>query len=253
MDRNAFIIEIDGETDAQPTSIPSVDALEFASAMVGLVTKIAARSDNPVHFHGIEIVDKCTQFVMGVDNVPAAREAAAATLRILSGTDIPRGLRDPVDRVRQSLSRLERADLGAKVMIDTLVRDVRTEGGDDPRAPIAVEVLRCIPVRAGGESPAVRFKDAIHADEQPFTLATSKQQAQELGALLYTEVEVTAEIVRLKDGQFESGQLVSFERVASNSSDAWRTWFAPNAPYWDGMDANEVLRELDRDPEASHG
>lgn len=86
--------------------------------------------------------------------------------------------------------------------------------------------IRAKPIHVGGEKPTAHFESPF---EEPFTLSITKEDARRLGALLYQDVDIEAEVVRDVEGKIESGKLLTFEVVEDvDPRPAWREWHQTN-------------------------
>jgi hypothetical protein len=64
-----------------------------------------------------------------------------------------------------------------------------------------------------------------------------------VGALLYTEVEIEAELLRAADGTIEDGQLRAVTRLSDDAPlEAWSEWYRSiGSPWSDVIDLEEAF------------
>jgi len=73
----------------------------------------------------------------------------------------------------------------------------------------------------------VRFESG--SEEHPFTLETSKEDAQAIAGYLYQDLDISARIHRGSDNRI-SGELIAFEPLDDgDAATAWRSWYRQNA------------------------
>lgn len=96
----------------------------------------------------------------------------------------------------------------------------------EPREPSPMDEMlsiRATPMNVGGEAPWAWFRSPL---EDGFGIELSIEQARELGALLYREVDIVAFVSRGADGRIECGRLTSWELVEDGDPrPAWREWY----------------------------
>jgi len=240
-----FLLELDGP-DVHPASVESAKLLEFASAYLALLGRMATEEEAPISFHGLEIIDKCVAIQVKPDDVDYARILAGASASYLSGDRPPRGLGANVARVQQSIREFPK-DYKAKVIVGPWIQPLfipETKPTSD--LPAAIETMRATVQRIGGADPRVRFKGLL--DRYPFSVDISQSEAMALAPHLYKDVEIVIKVTRTAEGRAAYCELVSFEPVVTqDAGDAWREWFRPYATHWDDVkDLSEALGRRDQ-------
>lgn len=240
IDPTDLVVEIDG---AQPDSIAAAPALAVFDAFLKLVASVGAQRDEPVTFVGLRVIDKCTALATRPDNLSLARAHASESLQLLLSPHRPKfGVLQRVLEARKAL-----ADLPDTYSVSVRVSDLHAPlPHRHPEAltlPTAIEVLRVRPIRAGGRNATVKFESVLEG--QSFTLKTTPAMARRLGALLYTEVDLEATVVRAVDGRILDGRILDAHELGNRGRSALEEWFAPYAEAW--ADVVDVEEELDRD------
>jgi hypothetical protein len=216
---------------------PSI-VLALASSYVDALRSLAVTSDLDLDLRGLQIRDRCVEIAFGVNKLGPAREAAQEVNQALASTERPRGAIGAIDRLRDALSAIPPAIHVTVAAGGSWKRSLQVRSAEDASPALELVTLRAVPVRAGGATPVVRF----HADrENDFSLSTDIDMARALGAHLYREVEIEAEIARNELGAISGGRALSFEPVESTDAiEAWDKWFAQSAGKWD-EDSVEAL------------
>jgi hypothetical protein len=232
-----LVIELDG---VEPSDITAPLAVEYLRSMLRLVTAV---SNNPLELRGMRIVNKCTAFAIGAADVPATQLATEEALRVLRAGHVEAGLGSIVTDARRAVANLP-ASWIPKLRIGTLSTEVERRRAPSATLPMSLEVLRVVPLRVGGSTAAVRFHPVL--EDRDFTLGATPTMARRLGAYLYLEVDIHAEIIRSLDGAVETGRVVDFDATSDiGDISQWEAWYRKNASAWD--DVEDVEQELDRD------
>lgn len=229
-----LVFEIDG---VEPNEIDSLASLDFIRAMLRVVVSVGEVLDVDVAFSGVRIINKCTAFAFNAPDPAGTSVAVKRALFLVHNADA-RG--EEYDAVRKALRALP-PTYRTRVHVDGFSADVTTPLALAPTWTTSLEVFRATPQRAGGAKPAVRFR--APTEPRAFTLRATEALARELGGLLYTEVEIEAEVVRAADGTIEDGTLRSVTRLSDAPPlEAWTSWYESlGSPYSDVIDIEEAL------------
>lgn len=241
-------IELDGK-DVHPDSVDTGRTLEFVAAMLELIGNVAKLDGRELTFSGLAIRDKCAQVVVRTSDGERARNASMTTLAILArdetDLDVDQiwSLQPLVERVQRAVRGLPDGQIPSlQVRNDKAV--VHIDTSPPPTMPTSVVILRAIPQRSGGVDPKVRF--SAFAERDAFSLDVTPEQARQIGAHLYHELEIEAQVVRLLDGRIVSGKLIEFHPLDRGDSLAlWQAWYRENAAHFEDVD--DIEAELGRD------
>lgn len=153
----------------------------------------------------------------------------------MTATDAPA----PVRRLRSAVSRLP-VHVHAEVHVGTWKSLVQTTLVRDDQPLRELTTLRAKLLRVGGIRRAVRLRTG---DDRDFSLEASEDELRQLGACLYREIEIEAEVERDDHGNILDGRLLSFAVVDDERSaaDAWQQWFDDNAGEWDETSVENFL------------
>lgn len=215
-----LVLEIDGPgVHPETADVPAV--LELASAFFQLVVANADEVGG-IKLTNIQIQAKCLAIAALPDRLGVAKTCAQHAIIQIAGGEAPKGCGKYVERMRAAIIRLP-TNHSVKVLAGPWRGSVVAEKLR-PEEPISETIsIRAIPIRIGGNRPAVRF----HCEsEDEFTLTATQQKAREIGPYLYREIDIEALVQRDADGAIVGGQLVSFEPLSeSDPRPAWREWF----------------------------
>jgi|GEM_PF-3236156 len=237
-------VVVDGP-DVHPSTVSARPVLELVAAYIALLEKDADLHGAKLHFSGIRIVDKCVMVASTPSSLDAAKTAARNFHAYSRGAPMPHGLTRFFERVMEARKRLP-SEMEATVGV-----------GDLAWPLICLDLSGLLPEstfsgrvrvnRVGGTKAVIRFLS--ESEDAPFVLTISAEQAPQLGALLYSEVDIEAVILRDADGSIRGGHLVSFEKVTDqNPREAWLAWMAENAPRWQTVE--DIDAELFDDEDA---
>ncbi|MCK5798395.1 MAG: hypothetical protein KAI47_14490 [Deltaproteobacteria bacterium] len=228
-----------------PETVDSLSLLEMGAAFFELVREVAAKSDVPVRFTGLRIVEKCAAVAVRADAFEAAQEAAQQARYCVDGSHEIPGTEKFVKRVRKVMARQPsklRVLHGAGSM---RLQEIRPPKASQAITPVMASTLavRAQVVRVGGANPAARFTSGDEKDD--FTLEMDREMAARLAGWLYTEVDIEAIICRHASGGIKSGTLTSFHPLEDvDPLEAWGAWAEAHA---DGLREalNERKQEVD--------
>lgn len=237
------LLEVNGP-DVHPWTVDSVKLLEFGSAYLELLQKIAAEEETSMSFRGISIEDKCVALRVQPADAAQARHLADLSTFYVGGHDVPKGLGGHVARVQKSL-RAFPLEYEAKVIIGPWAQRIAVpEASGLPDPPFSIESVRATILRVGGAEPRVRVRPVHEA--YPFSMHVKVDDARKLGERLYGEADLTIRVLRSSDDRVLSAELIDFDIVSDeDAGEAWRAWFRPYVEHWDQI--RDIEGELRRD------
>jgi hypothetical protein len=238
--KQVFAFEIHGAT---PETVDTNMALRLASAYFDHLRRVSDAKTLDLSFQGLTVRKKCVRIEAMPNSLSVARAAAERTARIVRLAEpVPVGLEQATERLRHELRSLP-ASLRAKTVAGKWQRALRAPEPDAMPGPWEITELRITVVRVGGSEPTLTC--ASGSEVGSFTLRVSQDQARRLGAMLYSEVDVEAEIHRDESGHISWGRVMTIHELDSSPpSEAWRRWFASAASGWD--DVEDIEAELGR-------
>ncbi len=215
-----MVLEIDGPgVHPETADVPAV--LELAAAFFQLVAANANEAGG-IKLTNIKIYDKCLAIAALPDRLDLAKTCAQYAVEQISGGEVPKGCGKHVERARAAIIHLP-TDHHVKVLVGPWHGNVVAEKQRSAEPINETISIRAIPIRIGGNRPAVRFRCEL---EDEFTLMATQEQARDIGSCLYREIDIDASVQRDAEGTIVGGQLVSFERLSeSDPRPAWREWF----------------------------
>lgn len=223
------------KTQFTPRSADPVQVLALAASYLESLQAIAADAGETLDVEGIELRPGSVELAFRIGKLAPVQEYARELARAMTATDAPA----PVRRLRSAVSRLPvhvhaEVHVGAwKSLVQaTLIRD------DQPLRELTT--LRAKLLRVGGIRRAVRLRAG---DDRDFSLEASEDELRQLGAYLYREIEIEAEVERDDHGNILEGRLLSFAVVDDErgAADAWQQWFDDNAGEWDEASVENFL------------
>lgn len=219
---DALVLEIAGP-GVTPSTVDAALMLELSAALVALVAKNAEEDDLDLSLSGLRIINKCAAVVVGVNQMVNAERCAVESLRQVAGvTDGPKGSATLIARVRDAHRSLPPGHT-AKVIVGPWARKIEPASAEPPPLDSILSV-RATLMRVGGNDPVARFSSPIEA--APFTLRVSKQQAKELGHLLYQSVDIEARVARDAEGGIARGKLDRYARMDEGDPvELWGAWY----------------------------
>ncbi len=234
-----LIIRFDGD-GVHPHSMVADRVLEFVGTFTEVMRRAAETREYEVTFTGLELRDKCAEFVLLVGEVEYAVEAAQDAVSLMEQSELPKGLGEPVKRARRAFRALPRG-YSASLMIDAYSAPLGRRPTPGALMPWSQETFRARPMRAGGTRPAVRFSAN---NGEKFTLSATEEIAKDFGHVLYEDVLVRALISRHRHNlSVHSGEVQGFTRLNdAEPTTAWQEWFASHADDWaDVVDIEHAL------------
>lgn len=238
-DESSILLEVDAP-GLSPANVDSVALLRLATAFLRLLLENAMRAKKTLSLEGLAVVDKCAAIRVHADDIVVAKICAAASLRQIRDDDPPHGLQSLADEARAA-ARLLPGAYRAKVIVGNWSQTIPLPSASSPAPLDSLVAFRARVIRVGGKTPAARFASDF---EEDFSLRVSEEQAKELGALLYREIDLDAQVSRNSEGMIEAGRLRSYTPVdEGGAAAAWRDWFkSVGGSEWDQMD--EIESEL---------
>jgi hypothetical protein len=222
-----LFVEIDGPGVA-PATVDPVGILSIAASYFALLQELADDQGIELKLTGLEVRDKCAAVVCRTSDRGAAWELTGRVAAYVSGmSEWPKGYRGGIETLRKAIQRLP-AHQKARVVVgaDWEIPLSAHDAGDGV-PPYETIHRRARPIRVGGKVPAVRFESG--SEEHPFTLETSRENAQAIAGYLYQDLDIVARIRRGPDGRI-SGELIAFEPLEDgDATTAWRSWYRENA------------------------
>jgi hypothetical protein len=221
-DPNLYVVlEIDGP-GVHVASVDDPGLLELAAAFFQLLRVNASESAGALALTDVRIFDKCAAVAAKPDRFDLAKDCIEDVVRQIAGADPPRGGIEFATRARFAVRRLP-PECSVEVSVGALHRDVVALSSILQEPLDSMLSIRATPIRTGGRNAAVRFTSDM---EEDFTLDTTRAIARDIGAHLYSEVDIEGTVRRALDGTIASGRLISFEPVESGDPrPAWREWF----------------------------
>jgi hypothetical protein len=229
-----------------PKTVDSVLLLRLAEACMRLTEKVAEASRVGLSFRGLAVTKGSAAVAMTPSDLRTARVVAGRAMRIVRGDEeTPQGADGVVDDVRAQLRALPRGQ-SASFLVGKWAAPLTApalDRADD--APWERTELRVRPVRVGGSGQTATATLTSGSELAPFRADLSREHARQLGALLWEDVDVELEMCRSADGRIEHARVTDVHVLgAGDPATTWRTWFAANAPEWEGVD--NVLEALER-------
>ena len=217
-----LLLEVEGG-DVHLENVDPVAILELGAAFFALLEVNADDLGISLDLRQVELLEKCAAIGVRPSTQDGARECAFLTALQLSGrADAPHGGKTFVDRARTARLRWGE-EVGLRVALDGWSQDIDIETSYVEPPPPELLTMRAKPIRVGGKRPSVRFTSPL--EDEAFTLRVSEDQARILGACLYQEVEISAQISRNAARTIDSGILQHIEKVADDDPrPAWRAW-----------------------------
>jgi hypothetical protein len=215
-------IEIDGEGVA-PDAVDASALLRIATSVVDLVERLAVEKGSTVCFGSIKVVDKCAALAVGSDNPRIVKSAVPEVQLVLVGDrPAPRGGQGSADTLRSALRKLSPdqrvALLQRKIKQPLVIRDV-----DGPKST-AITSFRARLIKIGGKNPTAQFRSAF---QDRITLEMKREVAIRIGALLYREMDIVAQVSYTSELDIKRGTLLEFT-VVDESRDPvaeLRAWY----------------------------
>ncbi len=240
-----LMLEVDGaepDTVADPLAV-----LELAAAYFDLVVKLAKDRGYDLGLKGLHIFNKCVAIaIKPVNPLEAQASARSAVLLVERHPKAKARHRTAVDRVRRARTGLPK-QYTASVRLAELTLPLTVIEFVDTMMPWSMTTMRVVPYKAGGKNDAaVRFTSIL--EDYDFTLDVSSDAARELGAVLYHEVEIEAEVQRDAAGRITQGKVLRINPLDDKPDlSAWQDWFrfSGRQSQWDAADNLE--EELGRD------
>jgi hypothetical protein len=236
-----FLIELDGP-GVSPETVDTVQLLQLAEMAFRLVLKVSEGARATFTLRGLHVRDKCVAVAAVPSDMSAAQIGAARMIGLVDGREPPtHGIDGLVRDIREQLRKLP-AGQAAKCLAGEWSHKLEAPPLP-PERPWERTELRATVVRVGGIKPRAWFTSDSERDV--FNVAADVEDAVALGQHLYTEVDVTLDVVRNADGAIEDGKVVEVVPLAEgDSAEVWRSWFAKNASQWEQID--DVMVELGR-------
>lgn len=218
-----------------PETADPVQVLTLAAAYLESLQVIAVDAGTTLSVEGIELRPGSVELAFRVKQL-APVQALARELRRVMAAGSGAG---PIKRLRTALAKLP-AHVRAEVHVGAWTSPIESSTADDHGPFLELTTLRAQLIRVGGIRPAVRLRTS---DDRDFSLEASEDQLRALGAHLYREIEIDAEVERDGHGHVHDGRLVSFAPVIDDQDPAaaWQKWFDENAGDWDEASVEAIL------------
>jgi hypothetical protein len=218
-----------------PETADPVQILALAASYLESLQVIAADAGETLRVEGIELRPGSVELAFRVDKLAPVQAYARELARAMAATDPPA----PIKRLKAAIARLP-VNVHAEVQVGAWKSSVESATVSDQQPLRELTTLRAKLLRIGGIRRAVRLRTS---DDRDFSLEASEDQLRALGAQLYREVEIEAEVERDQHGNVEDGRLLSFAVVMEDQdpAGAWQTWFDENAGEWDEASVEELL------------
>lgn len=234
-------IELDGD-GVSPSTVEARSLLDLASTLIELIGELGKDADQPVTFRGLAVQDKCIALATTVSPPDMAEDLSREALVLVAGQDsVDRGFVELVARARQAVNALP-LGITPRIIVGSWSGVVKSAPSHDFGLTKEVTELRVRVVRAGGAGRMVR----LHSVSEPkdFSLHASEELCRKLGAHLYQDVDVVAEILRTANGVIDGGEVHDVFEVLGSGGGDFRTWLADAAGDWAGV--TDVLKEIGR-------
>jgi hypothetical protein len=228
-------LRLDGE-DLHPKNADPRATLRIASAYFEALAAVAATTGVELALEGCEIIDKCLS--VETRYRPDLHDGVITTTGLVSQyltnkAKPSKGTKRYIDDLGRALSELTSSESCDVFLGDTKYPLVPALPKDSSTVS-SLTTIRCVVIRAGGESPKVRLR-AI-GEARAFVLdCASKAQAAQLGEVLYREVDAEVEITRDSASQMITGgslrEFVEVPVLEDPVSD-WKAWFSPYREAW---------------------
>jgi hypothetical protein len=244
-------LEIDGP-GVHPETLDPLATLELGAAYLKLLKKIAEEARVDLEFKGLTVQDKCAALQFTPDNPARAEAVAVEAFELLEGGRLtPHVLESVLSGFRSAVNNLP-SQQSVTVLVRSRKLPVRPAPVAKPEKRVSSTKLRAVVLQVGGKNPTVRFVSKSEG-ERPFTVSADKEQARELGALLFELVDAEVQLERNPDGVIAKGRLLKFTPVSAEKNlQAWTDWYKAAASEWD--DVEDIEEELGRnDEEESRG
>jgi hypothetical protein len=222
-----LLVEIDGP-GVDPSTVDPVGILSIAASYFALLQELADDQGIELKLTGIEVRDKCAAVVCHTADRGAARELTGRITAYVSGmSESPKGYRGDIETLRKAIQRLPAHQRARVVAGSGWEIPLSAHEAGDEAPPYETIHRRARPIRVGGKAPAVRFESG--SEEHPFTLETSRENAQAIAGYLYQDLDIIARIHQRPDNRI-SGELIAFEPLDDgDATAAWRSWYRQNA------------------------
>jgi len=236
---NHIALELDGD-GVSPTSVDTVQFTRLAAAYFNLLDRIASQQGFSLKIEGIGIQDKCVALVGSASHADAAKEVTTVAASYINGsTSIPRGLRSDAEQLQQILRELPETQRVRVLVGNDWCQNLTQQSEEQSLPPLEWLALRVTLMRVGGATPAIRCASIF--EEQQFTLTATRDLVQNLGPHVYKEIEIDACVQRDLDGRIREGAVVNFRLLDDeDATEAWKSWYAANASFWDEVSDIEV-------------
>lgn len=239
--------------DGPDVSVETADTallLSLSGAFIAVMTWLISADGLTNRFHGLGVVDKCAAVTATLDPGVSAVKYAKTAIAFAAGGKTPRGVGGHVKWLRDALQSLPPGH-SVTVYSEGAALPVLVDAEESPGFPWERDTFRARTVAISGNesgSLKVRFRSETEGD---FSLSVKHiETAKALGGMLLDELEITAEFHRGADGTIDDGELQEYVVVEDgDAEEAWRTWFAPHAGYWNEQESIEGA--LGRDTEST--
>jgi hypothetical protein len=245
-----LILEVSGP-EVRSLTVDAAKMLEFGSAFLSLIQKMAKEDGTTVPLRGLSVLDKCVALAIPLqaEHATYVRQISDISGSYVLGGNVPRGLRGPVNRLKDALRGFP-IGYKQKIIIGSWERDISVTSLDsNTNPPYAIESVRAMVLKVGGKYPTVRLQ-SLH-DESAFTVDVDRELAKKFAEHLYDSADLTLKILRTSEGKIVIAELARDGEVIFVSKDdpteAWKRWFQPHADHWNGIvDIEGELRNRDR-------
>lgn len=229
---HTIALEVSGEGVCAET----VDApllLEIASSFFALVQGNAREEQKDLAIRGISITNKCVQ-VAAMTTQPDMAQffVQKAHLQIAGELPAAHGCRSLIKRAQNALRRAP-ADWVIRYQAGSWSRSVALTPKKIRPMKELLALRATVHQLTGSPHPQVRL--SARTESRSFTLKAKKELIKRL--VILSEIDAQAVIQRDADGAIETGRLIDFEPV-STESDAiaeWTDWYQQNAAEWDAV------------------
>jgi hypothetical protein len=239
-----LLLTIDGPHTRPDTVEDPLLFLQVAASWFKLAAKVAEARSQTLHFHGLNVRDKCLAFASMPSNARLAQAVVSQTAKIVLGIeDAPTGADGTTDEVRASIRALHGHTIS--VRIGTWAKALAAPAGAGPMDRWERTELRVQPIRVGGMQQ-MTVKLASRSEGVAFTVAVRDEaHARLLGANLYRDIDVELRLRRGHDDVIKDGEILDVHELETESpGESWRAWFKENAGEW--ADVDNILGELGR-------
>jgi hypothetical protein len=230
-------LEIEGG-GVEKKTVDAKKALELAAAYLDFLEKISAEEEpeenpEPVRFYGLEVVDKCVEFISTPDNPIKALVAAEIAKALLADRgEAPRGLGESRDRLAHAVG-----GFGEQKIVASIGKNkfpLVLPPAEEDKSPFVITTFRA--TLNGLWRGRARF--SARREKKDFSVKIELFHVVELGHHMLRELDIKVKLTRDLDGNIESAKLLRFYPVSQEDpTEAWQAFYRQvGGDEWDRVD-----------------